>query len=187
MKKRWIGVAFLLAVSAIQAEQFKVDAAHTGIGFSIKHLMISNTRGSFTRFDGKVEYDVSTKTLKSIEGYIDAASIDTNNEKRDNHLRNEDFFNTSEFPRITFKSTEIKKTGDGTFEVTGMLNVLGVDRKVVLPVTVAGPVDDPWGKKRIGLQCSTVLNRRSLGITNSPASVIGDEVKVEIEAEAIME
>ena len=185
MKKILIAAIALSLGIAAQAEVFKVDTAHAGISFSIKHLMLSNTKGAFNTFDGTVDYDLETKTLKSIEGFIEASSIDTNNDKRDDHLKNEDFFNVSEFPRITFKSTSIKKTGDNTFLVKGRLNVLGVDRDVSLPVTVNGPVDGPDGAKRIGLECMTTLNRRELGITNSPAAVIGDDVKVSIEAEAI--
>lgn len=173
----------LLSIGAY-AEPFNVDAGHTEIGFTVKHLMLSNVRGSFNTFKGVIEYDIAGKDLISIAGTIDAASIDTNNDKRDAHLANEDFFNVSLFPKIEFVSTDIEKTGDMTYRVTGILKVLGVERKVVLPVTVAGPIDDPWGNKRIGLGCETTLNRRDLGITNSPSAVISDEVKIEINAEA---
>lgn len=185
MRKILIGALTLSIALAAQAERFKVDVDHAVIAFSVKHMMVSNTRGSFTAFNGTVDYDIATKTLEALEGSIEAGSINTHNEKRDDHLRNEDFFNVSTHPVITFKSTAVKKTGENTFEVTGTLNVLGVDHTVTLPVSVNGPVDDPWGNKRIGLECSTVLNRRELGISNSPAAMIGDEVKVQIEAEAI--
>jgi len=176
--------AGLATALSVPAETFTVDTGHAEIGFSVKHLMVSNTKGNFTKFSGTVDYDIASQTLKGAEGTIEVASIDTNNEKRDDHLRNEDFFHVDKFPKMTFKSTSVKKIGENTFEVTGKLNVLGVDREVVLPVTVNGPVDDPWGFKRIGLESSTVLNRRELGITHSPAAMIGDEVNVNIEAEA---
>jgi polyisoprenoid-binding protein YceI len=166
------------------AEIFAVDTGHAEIGFAVKHMMVSNTKGAFNSFEGTVDYDIATKTLISAQGSIEAASIDTNNEKRDNHLRNTDFFNVAKYPKIGFRSTSVKKTGENTFEVSGKLTVLGIDRNVVLPVTIAGPVDDPWGNKRIGIQSQTELNRRDLGITNSSATVIGDEVKVSIDAEA---
>ena len=185
MKRILIACIALCTGIAARGEMFKVDTAHAGIGFAVKHLMVSNTKGSFNTFDGTVDYDLETKTLNSIEGYIEAASIDTNNDKRDDHLRNEDFFNVSQYPRITFRSTEVRKTGDNTFIVEGKLTVLGVERDVSLPVTVNGPIEGRSGGKIIGLECATVLNRRELGITNSPAAVIGDEVKVSIEAEAI--
>jgi len=184
MNKVLIGlIAWALGLTA-QAEIFTIDPGHAEIGFSVKHLMVSNTKGNFTTFSGTFDYDSATKMLKSAEGTIEVASIDTNNDQRDHHLKNEDFFDIAKFPKMTFKSTSVKKTGDGTFEVTGILNVLGVDREVVLPITISGPVDDPWGNQRIGVECTTVLNRRDLGITHSPASMIGDEVKVSIEVEA---
>ena len=184
MHRMLVGIIGLMMAAAVQAEIFTVDTAHSGIGFAVKHLMVSNTKGSFNTFEGVIDYDIAGQTLKSVEGSIDAASIDTNSKARDEHLRNEDFFNVSKFPKITFKSTSIEKTGDQTFTVTGKLNVLGVDRDVTLPVTINGPVDDPWGNKRIGIEAGGVLNRRELGITHSPAAMIADEVKVDIAAEA---
>jgi polyisoprenoid-binding protein YceI len=184
MNKILIGFAALAAAITVQAETFTVDTGHAEIGFSVKHMMVSNTKGKFNKFEGTVDYDVATKTLKSVQGSIDVTSIDTNNEGRDGHLKNEDFFDTGTHPKMTFKSTSVKQTGDNTFEVTGNLNVLGIDREVMIPVTVSGPVDDPYGFTRIGLAATTTLNRRDLGITNSPAAMIGDEIKINIEAEA---
>jgi polyisoprenoid-binding protein YceI len=184
MNRMLVGIIGLATAGAVQAEIFTVDTGHSGIGFSVKHMMVSNTKGSFNTFEGTIDYDSAAKTLKSVEGSIDAASIDTNNEARDKHLRNEDFFNVSKFPKMTFKSTSVEKTGDQTFSVTGKLNVLGVDRDVTLPVTINGPVDDPWGNKRIGIEANGTLNRRDLGITESPAAMIADEVEVDIAAEA---
>ena len=184
MNKGCIGLLSLTLAFAVQAETFTIDPGHAEVGFSIKHMMVSNTKGKFNTFQGTLDYDIATKTLKSAQGTIDTGSIDTNNEGRDNHLKNEDFFNVPKFPKMSFKSTSVKKTGDNTFEVTGNLNVLGVDRKVVVPVTIAGPIDDPYGMKRIGIESNTTLNRRDLGIVHSPAAMIGDEVKINIEAEA---
>lgn len=185
MNRIIVGLVGLSVAWTAHAETFTVDTGHAEIGFAVKHMMISNAKGSFNTFEGTVEYDIATKTLKSAEGSIDAASIDTNNEARDKHLKNADFFDVEKFPKITFKSTSVEKTGDNTFTVTGNLNVLGIDREVVLPVTVNGPVDGRQGGKLIGLECVTTLNRRNLGITNSPAAAIADEVKIDIAAEAI--
>ena len=185
MNKFLIGFIALSFGLVAQAETFTIDTGHAEIGFSVKHMMVSNTKGTFTTFSGTFDYDPATKTLEAIEGTIETASINTNNDQRDHHLKNEDFFNVAKFPQMTFKSSAIKKTGEGTFEVSGMLTVLGVDREVVLPITIAGPVDDPWGNQRIGVECSTVFNRRELGLTHSPAAMIGDAVKISIEVEAI--
>lgn len=184
MNKTKIGLLVLSCTMMAQAEVFTVDPSHTDIGFSIKHLMVSNTKGSFNTFEGTLDYDLEKQELQSVEGSISTASIYTNNDKRDAHLKNEDFFNVTAFPKMEFKSSSIEKKSDGTFQVTGNLKVLGIDHEVVLPVTINGPVDDPWGNKRIGIECRVVLNRRDLGITNSPSTMIGDEVKVSIDAEA---
>jgi len=184
MNRFLVGMIGLMLAAGASAKTYNIDTGHAEIGFSVKHMMVSNTKGNFGKFSGTLDYDAETKTLKSAEGVIETASIDTNNEKRDEHLKNEDYFNVSKFPKMTFKSTSVKKNDDGTFEVSGKLNVLGIDRDVALPVTINGPVDDPWGFERIGMESSTVLNRRELGITHSPAAMIADEVKVSIELEA---
>jgi polyisoprenoid-binding protein YceI len=182
-------VPLLLAAAmlglSIQAEPFTVDTSHAGIGFSVKHLMISDVNGTFKKFQGSVDYDLAEKKLVSIEGWIDVASIDTSNEGRDNHLKNADYFNTEKFPKILFKSTSVEMVEENSFKVTGMLNILGKDHEMVLPVTVAGPIDDQRGGKRIGLSCEMKLNRRELGITTSPAAMIGDQVSIKISAEAV--
>ena len=184
MNRVLIGLVGLALATVANAETFTVDTGHAEIGFAVKHMMVSNAKGKFNTFEGTLDYDIATKTLKSVQGSIETASIDTNNEKRDGHLKNEDFFNVAQFPKMTFKSTSVKKTGENTFEVTGRLNVLGIDREVVGPVTITGPVDGRRGAKLIGIESNTVLNRRDLGISHSPAAVIADEVKVSIEAEA---
>lgn len=177
-----IGVSLALGVNA---EVFKIDTGHAEIGFSAKHMMVSNTKGTFNSFEGMIDYDIEKKMLISAQGTIETASIDTNNEKRDGHLRNEDFFHVEKFPKMTFQSTGVKKIGENEFELTGQLNVLGIDREVVLPVIISGPVDGRKGGKIIGVQSSTSLNRRELGIVHSPSAVIGDDVKINIEVEAV--
>ncbi len=187
MIKRSILAIGLIALSlGTHAETFSVDAEHSEIGFTVRHLMLSDVNGAFNTFQGTVEYDIENRSLVSLEGWIDAASIDTNSDKRDGHLKTADFFNVAEYPKLKFSSTNVEKTGDGTFIVTGNLNVLGTDRTVLLPVTVAGPIEDPWKNTRIGLSSETTLNRRELGITNSPAAVIGDDVRIRISAEAVL-
>lgn len=185
MKSMIILAAVAMAMST-QAETFTIDTSHAEIGFAVKHMMVSNTKGNFKTFEGKVDFDIDANTLKGFEGSIQVTSIDTNNEKRDNHLRADDFFHVEKYPAITFKSTAVKKLEGSSYEVTGTLNVLGKDHTVVLPVTVNGPIDDPYGMKRLGIESETTMNRRDLGITNSPAAVIGDEVKISISMEATL-
>jgi polyisoprenoid-binding protein YceI len=184
MKRLLTGLFTIVLALGSQAETFTVDTAHAEVGFAVKHMMVSNVRGTFNEFRGTLDYDIASKTLKSAEGTIEVTSIDTNNEKRDGHLRNEDFFDVDQFPKMTFKSTSVEKTGDNTFEVTGNLNVLGVDREVVLPVTINGPVEGRRGATLIGVESTATLNRRDLGITHGKSAMISDEVKVSIDAEA---
>lgn len=179
-----LGLLLLPFVLAAHAEEFGVDPSHAEIGFSVKHLMVSNVKGNFNTFEGTLDYDVADKELRSVQGSISTGSIDTNNEKRDEHLKAADYFNTEEYPKMEFRSTSIAKKDNGSFEVTGNLKVLGADHEIVLPVSINGPVDDPWGNKRIGIESAAALNRRDLGITSSPAAMIGNEVKISINAEA---
>jgi len=181
-----LGLLLLLFAITTHAEEFTVDPSHTEIGFAVKHLMLSNVKGSFNSFEGTLDYDIAAKELKSVKGSISTASIYTNNEKRDEHLKSAEFFNIGNYPDMEFHSTSVKKEDDGSFTLTGNLKVLGVDHEVVLPATITGPIDDPWGNKRIGIESDAVLNRRDLGITSSPATMIGDEVAVSISAEAIL-
>ena len=179
-----LGLLLLAFAMATHAEEFTVDPSHADIGFSIKHLMVSKVKGAFNTFEGTLDYDIANKELKSVQGSISTASIDTNNEKRDEHLKDAEYFNILDYPKMEFQSTSIEKKGDGSFEVTGNLKVLGVNHEIVLPAIINGPVDDPWGNKRIGIESALMLNRRDLGITTSPAAMIGDEVKISINAEA---
>ena len=179
-----LGLLLLSLTLTTHAEEFTVDPSHAEIGFSVKHLMVSNVKGAFNTFEGTLDYDIAKKELHSIQGSISTGSIDTNNEKRDEHLKDADYFNIESYPKMEFQSTSIEKQEDGSFEVTGNLKVLGVNHEVVLPAIINGPVDDPWGNKRIGIESTVVLNRRDLGITSSPATMIGDKVKVSINAEA---
>ena len=184
MNRILTGLLGLALATGAHAETFKIDTGHAEIGFSVKHMMVSNTKGTFNTFEGTLDYDVKTKTLKSAEGSIEIGSIDTNNGKRDAHLKNADYFDVEKFPKMTFKSTSIKKTGEGEFDVSGNLNVLGIDRAVVLPIIINGPVEGKRGATLIGIECNTVLNRRDLGIDHGKPAMIADEVKISIEAEA---
>jgi len=181
-----LGLLLLLCAITTHAEEFTVDPSHTEIGFSVKHLMISKVKGSFNNFEGTLDYDIANKTLKSVQGTIATASIDTNNDKRDGHLKSDEFFNIENYPKMEFQSTTITKEEDGSFKLTGTLKVLGVDHQVVLPATITGPIDDPWGNKRIGIESTMTLNRRDLGITSFPANVISDDVNVSINSEATL-
>jgi len=168
------------------------DTSHTEIGFKVKHLMVSNTKGSFSEFSGTVTIDDTDITKSSVGVTINTASIDTNDEKRDEHLRSPDFFNVAEFPEITFKSTSVEESKDG-FLVTGDLTMHGVTQSIVLEVEeFTGEVSDPWGNTRRGLTASGKIDRQDFGLTWSKTLdggglVVGDEVRIILEVELVKE
>ena len=180
----------LVAPFRAHAATWEIDPAHTSVQFSVRHLMISNVRGEFTKLGGTIVGDESNPTAARIEATIDTTSLDTRNAKRDDHLRGPDFLDTAKFPAMTFRSTKIEKAGDGKWKVTGDLTLHGVTKPVVLDVTTSAPRKDPWGNLRAGAQAQTTINRQDFGIRyNSSLEgggvVVGDEVAVTIDAEAV--
>jgi len=175
----------LVVASTLWAGNYTIDASHSSVGFKVKHMMVSNVKGSFDAFDGKFEYDQKSKTLKSLEGNIDVASINTANPKRDAHLKNEDFFDTQKHPKITFKLTKVE--GD---KATGTLTMHGVTKEVALEIETSDAVIDPWGNTRVGIAMSGKINRYDFGlkynaVLEAGGLTIGEEVKLDIELEGI--
>jgi polyisoprenoid-binding protein YceI len=199
MKSVFAPAALMLALAvgshplAFAADNYALDAAHTSVIFGISHMGFSYTYGRFNKIDGKYTLDEANPAGSSFELTIDASSIDTNDAKRDGHLKSADFLNAGEFPLITFKSTEVKlKQADGAapatdtaqavYEVTGDLTMHGVTRPVTLPLKLlkVGPGMD--GKKRSGFLCEARLLRSEFGMTNMVPAV-GDDVAVTISFE----
>ena len=184
-------LALVLAPAlALAADSYKIEGSHTQSAFAVKHLMISTVRGEFGKTEGTVVLDPADLTKSSVQATIDATTVDTRDAKRDEHLRNADFFDVARFPRITFKSTKVEKAGEGALKVTGDLTIKGVTRSVVLEVS--GPskeIKDPWGNARRGIEGTTTINRQDFGLTWTrtieAGPVVGDQVKIEVEAEFI--
>jgi polyisoprenoid-binding protein YceI len=190
MKTRIAVLAAAVAVAspALAADKYDFDKAHTTVGFQVRHL-VTNVGGRFQDFTGTVLVDRAKPESSSVEFTIQAASIDTNEPKRDEHLRAPDFFDVAKHPTITFKSTSVKPAGKDTYEVTGNLTMRGVTKQLTLPVTFLGEGKDPWGNEKIGFEISTVLNRKDYGIVWNKALdaggvLVADEVKVQISVEA---
>ncbi|MDZ5470144.1 YceI family protein [Bacillus sp. 31A1R] len=167
-----------------------VDNAHSSVDFSIKHMMIANVKGTFKNFDAQVEADPSDLTSASIQFNIDIASIDTRNEDRDNHLRSADFFDVENHPTMTFKSTEIVKTDDDEYNVTGELTLHGVTKQETFSVTYEGSGKDPWGNEKVGFSVAGKLNRSDYGLTWNSALetggvLVGDKVKIDLQIQAL--
>ncbi|HPI73496.1 MAG TPA: YceI family protein [bacterium] len=171
------------------AEEYSIDAAHTQVGFSVKHMVIATVRGHFKEFSGTVFYDEIDITRSRIEGVIKTASIYTDNEQRDEHLRTSDFFDAAQYPEIRYKSKKILKRNDEWVAV-GDLTIRGVTREVELTFTVSEPIVDPYGNARIGVEARGKINRQDFGVAwskklDSGGLVVGDEVKLELAGEFI--
>ena len=180
----------LLNSFAFAADTYKVDPAHTSVTFSVRHLGINNVKGKFNEFEGALVLE--GETLKEASGTIQAKSIDTGVEKRDNHLRSADFFDTEKYPTISFKTKRIEKGGDGQTVLIADFTMRGVTKELRLPAKMSKPTKDPWGGVRVGLEAKTKLNRKDYGINyhevlETGAMAVGEEVELEINTEAVKE
>lgn len=170
---------------------YALDPSHTHVGFSVRHLMVSKTKGRFTDVAGSITI-AEDPLASSVEVEIQTESVDTRDETRDGHLRSADFFDADVFPTITYRSTKVTPAGRGTWTVEGDLTVRGVTRSVPLEVSFEGGAKDPWGGARIGFTVRTELDREAFGLTwnqtlETGGVLVGKQVKLDIEAEAIQQ
>ena len=188
-----IAAAALLPATALAGATWTLDADHSQVGFKVRHMMVSYSKGSFQRFQGTILFDDARPEDARIEVTIDAASIDTRQEKRDEHLRSADFLDVKNHPTLTFKSTKVKKVGEGRLEVLGDLTLRGVTRPVTLAVNdVDEARKDPWGGVRRGATATTRISRKDFGLTwNMPLEtggvIVGDEVFIQLDLELIQQ
>jgi len=183
MKKTLVILTALFFSTGIWAQttEWTFDHAHSSIEFSIDHMVISEVTGKFTEFDGKVTSTSNDFENAQIEFFIEAKSINTDNEDRDNHLRDADFFDVAKFPQIVFKSTSFNKIDDKNYILSGQLTMHGVTKEVTFDVKYGGTVIDPWGNTKAGFKLTGELNRKDYGLTWSKALetgglVVGEEV-----------
>ncbi|HET7622879.1 MAG TPA: YceI family protein [Gemmatimonadaceae bacterium] len=174
---------------------WKLDPAHTLVEFTAKHMMITNVRGRFADIAGAIEVDESNPNDSSVTVELEAASIDTRVEQRDQHLRSADFLDVEKFPKVTFRSTKVEgasfEPGE-SFRVTGDLTIRGTTREVVLDATFEGRGKDPWGGERVSFSADTKIDRRNFGLTWNAALetggvLVGNDIKIHIEAQAVLE
>lgn len=168
-----------------------LDPAHSRIGFSVKHMMVSTARGEFKSYSGSLNLDTEDFTRSSVEGEIEVASIDTGNTDRDTHLRNNDFFDAPTFPKITFKSTRIERKAGDEYVVYGDLTIRGITKEVALDVETSGIHKNPWGQTVTGFSATGSINRKDFGIAfNAPLEtggvLVGEKVKLELDIEAAL-
>ena len=189
VRRLLIASAVALSAPALAAA-WQIDPAHSNVSFSVRHMMVSNVRGEFTKVSGTVEGDEKTPAQAVITATIDATSINTREAKRDDHLKSPDFLDVAKYPTIIFKSKKIEPSGSGQFKVTGDLTLHGVTKEVVLDVSdVTAPIKDPMGKTRAGAQASTKIDRKDFGINWSKVIdggglMVGDEVAISVDVEA---
>jgi len=169
---------------------YTLDPTHTRIGFVARHAMVTKVRGSFNEFEGTAVIDGADPANSSVRVTIDAASIDTRNAQRDEHLRTNDFLALEQYPRITFVSTEIRQVDETTFEVSGDLTIKDVTNRITVPFEFGGASQDPFGNQRIGFDGSVTISRKDYGITWNAALetggvLVSDKITLEFEVSAI--
>ena len=170
---------------------WNLDAAHSVAEFKVKHMMISNVKGQFSKVTGVLHFDEQDVTGSTVEASIEAASLSTRDDQRDAHLKSADFFDVEKFPALTFKSARIARNSADELAVTGDLTIHGVTRKVVFAVEgPTPPAKDPWGNTRVGLSATTRINRKDFGLTWNAALetggiLVGDEVTITLEVQFV--
>lgn len=169
---------------------YTLDPAHTSLGFVARHAMITKVRGSFTDIAGSITLDVANPTASSATLTMQVASVETGNAQRDEHLRNNDFFDAPKFPEITFTSTDVKQTSDTTFDVTGDLTIKDVTKPVTVNWEFTGAATDPFGNDRVGFEGSATINRKDWGLDwNAPLSaggvLVSEKITLTLEVSAI--
>jgi len=174
----------------METAKWSFDPTHSELSFKIKHLMITNVTGSFTKFDVQVETASNDFSSAQIVATADMNSISTNNEQRDQHLRNSDFFETEKYPELKFESTKVEKVDEETFDLYGNLTLKGVTKPVKLNVEYSGLTKDPWGGERAGFVVTGKIKRSDWGINFNGALetggvVLGEEVKLQSEIQLV--
>jgi polyisoprenoid-binding protein YceI len=189
MKKlRVFFMMFALATGLIAGEM-NADKSHTSVGFQVTHMVITKVNGHFNDYEVQFTFDPKNLENFNVEANIKVASVNTENEKRDEHLRSADFFDTEKYPDMVFKSTKAVKTEDG-YKAIGTLTIKDVTKEVELPFTLTGPVKGPWGNTRYGIEAKTTINRKDFNVLwnktmDAGGLVVSDEVDIIINAQFI--
>ena len=186
MKKMFLLAAVLFANTALFAQtKWSVDAVHSKVGFSVEHLVISEVEGQFKKFDGTIASSTPDFSNAQVNFTIDVNSVDTENEMRDNHLKNADFFDVAKYPSITFKSTSFKKLSGNKYLLAGNLTLHGVTKPVKFNVTYGGTAKDGYGNTKAGFKATTVINRFDYGLkwnalTEAGGTTVGKDVTIDL-------
>lgn len=179
-----LALGFATAPAAQAADTYAIDPVHTAAIFKVKHLGVSHTYGRFNDVAGTIVFDAANPAASKVEITIQAASVDTFNQKRDGHLASPDFFDSKQFTTLSFVSSSFKKVDDQTFEVAGNFTLHGVTKPLTLSVVKVGEGKDPWGGYRIGFDAAFTIKRSEFGMTKM-LEAVGDDVAITFATEAI--
>jgi polyisoprenoid-binding protein YceI len=187
-----LALAAALAVASLpaRAETWAVDPAHSTVGFQVRHMMVSNVKGSFDKFTATVDGNPADPGSAKVDATIEVASVNTREPKRDDHLRSADFFDAAKFPQMTFRSTKVEKVSATKAKLTGDLTLRGVTKPVTLDVEYTAPVKSPWGATVVGAVATGKINRQDFGVSFSKTLeaggvLVGDEVTIQLELELV--
>lgn len=180
----------MTTLTAPATTTWTIDASHSEVGFAVKHLMISTVRGRFAGVTGTVTFADGDFSQAAAEVTIDAASIDTREEKRDAHLRSADFFDVEKFQALTFKSRRVQALSGDTFQLVGDLTIKNISKEVVLDVEFVGAQKDPWGNQKSGFTATTKISRTAFDLTWNAALetggvLVGDDIKISLDIQLL--
>lgn len=193
MKHRTLSLSlfFILSSFIVNAATYTLDPSHTSIGFNVKYLMITDVIGQFKTYEAEIELEENTNELKGVEANIQVSSIDTENAKRDGHLKSPDFFDVEQFPNILFKSRTVNKLGTDEYEVIGDLTIKGITKTITLRGKNTGFIDaGMMGGKRAGFSATAMINRKDFGLNwnrklDQGGLLVGNEVTIELKIQAV--
>lgn len=171
-------------------KHWNIDTTHSGINFSVRHMVVSKVRGRFAKFAGAIQLDEADLSKSTLEVEIDASSIDTGVEQRDAHLKSADFFDVAQYPALRYRSERIEKLSDDRYRVLGELTIRGVARQVPLEVEYGGRATDPWGNERAGFTARASIERKDFGlgwnqVLEAGGVLVGERVDIDIEIEVV--
>lgn len=178
-----------ISTSINAADKYAADKAHTNIGFTVKHMVIATVPGKFQDYDMEFMFDEKDLSKSSVKTTIKTASIFTDDQKRDDHLRSGDFFDATNYPEITFVSNSITKKNDG-YVAKGLLTIRGISKEIELPFNILGPVNDPWGNTKLGVESSVKINRQDYKVSwnktlDAGGLLVSDDVSIKLDVELI--
>ena len=185
----FLALTLMFGVGVAEAATYSIDASHSSVGFVAKHMVVAKVRGSFGTFEGSFDFTEGQPGTWKAQATIQAASVNTGNEKRDAHLRSPDFFAAEEFPTLSFSATGVEKQGD-SYLLKGNLTMRGVTKPIVLALEYYGSIKDPWGSDRAGFSAKGTVSRKEFGLSwnnllETGGAVVSDEIQIEIEVEGV--